>query len=337
MTEIDEFNHLDVPMVEWPRVEATAGIDAALSSLHAHHRFFIATNAGQSNAIQVNQALQRVGLDSYFEKIFTYNETHARKPDTAFFRAIERMTGEFRTGMVMVGDAYAADITGAKSAGWKAAWYNPQNIACPGAMPFHDIEIDWMAELPAMLGQPWLPEIPTCLLWLQQHNASSHLLIHVQLVASVAYLLALQLRSAGIGVNPILAHRGGLLHDLAKGSHMENMDHGQAAAEILRKRGEPALAAIADHHMLFTLLDENRQPRSWEEKLVYYADKLVEKGQLVSVEERLAGLQERYAIDNSLLTRRLIPGIKDLEQEICSTIGADPEELIASLQTRLAR
>jgi len=68
MTEIDEFNHLDVPMVEWPRVEATAGIDAALSSLHAHHRIFIATNAGQSNAIQVNQALQRVGLDSYFER-----------------------------------------------------------------------------------------------------------------------------------------------------------------------------------------------------------------------------------------------------------------------------
>ena len=156
-------------------------------------------------------------------------------------------------------------------------------------------------------------------------------------MASVAYLLALQLRSAGVSVNPILAHRGGLLHDLAKGSHVEGMDHGQAAAEMLRQRGEPALAAIADHHMLFTLLDENRQPRSWEEKLVYYADKLVEKGQLVSVEERLAALQERYAIDNALLTRRLMPRIKDLENEICSTIGANPEELIASLRARLAR
>jgi len=61
MTEIDEFNRLDIPMVEWPRVEAIPGIETALSSLHAYHRIFVGTNAEQSTASQVNQALQRVG------------------------------------------------------------------------------------------------------------------------------------------------------------------------------------------------------------------------------------------------------------------------------------
>jgi len=110
-----------------------------------------------------------------------------------------------------------------------------------------------------------------------------------------------------MNVNPILAHRGGLLHDLAKATHHQGMDHGQLAGEMLRQKDEPALADIADHHMLFTLLDEVRMPRTWEQKLVYYADKLVEKNELVSVDERLAGLQERYRIDSVIMFTELTP------------------------------
>lgn len=325
MKELAEFDDLNLPMVEWPRVEAVPGIESALASLKSKYRIFLGTNAQQSTADQVRQALKRVNLDDNFEKIFTFHETHARKPETAFFRAIERMTGEFRDQMVMIGDLYDWDISGAKLAGWKAVWYNPGNQPCPGCLPFHDIEINDMVQLPVALEQPLLPEIPTCLLWLQQNGASAHLMTHVQQVAAIAYALAVWLRAAGMDVNPILAHRGGLLHDLAKASkHEAGTDHGQAAGALLRQKGEPALAEIADHHMLFTLMDEARTPRTWEQKLVYYADKLVEKNELVTVDERLSGLQERYNIDSGILLSALTPRIKALEAEICAPLDLTP-------------
>ncbi|MRR32060.1 HDIG domain-containing protein, partial [bacterium] len=267
-------------------------------------------------------------LESYFEKIFTFNETHARKPETAFFRAIERMTGEFRDQMVMIGDLYDWDIAGAKIAGWKAVWYNAQNKPCPGCLPMHDMEINDMQTLPEVINSPALPGVTTCLLWLQQNNASAHLLAHVQLVAAIAYQIAVWLRATGIQVNPILAHRGGLLHDIAKAHKTKDTDHGVTGGALLRAKGESILGDIADHHMLFTLLDEKRAPHTWEEKLVYYADKLVEKNEVVPVEQRLAGLQERYQIDSGILFDELTPRIKELEGEICTNIGSTPKLLL---------
>ncbi len=261
MKELAEFNDLNIPMVEWPRVESVPGIDTALAKLKSKYRIFLGTNAQQSSALQIQQALNRLRLDSYFEKIFTFNETQARKPETAFFRSIERLTGEFRDQMVMIGDLYDWDITGAKIAGWKAVWYNSENKPCPGCMPIHDMEINDMQALPEVLNSPALPDVNTCLLWLQQNNAPAHLLAHVQLVAAIAYQLAVWLRAAGISVNPILAHRGGLLHDIAKAQKIEGVDHGVSGGALLQAKGEPILADIVDHHMLFTLLDVKSEHR----------------------------------------------------------------------------
>jgi len=73
------------------------------------------------------------------------------------------MTGEFRDQMVLIGDLYNWDVVGAKQAGWKAVWYNPRHEPCPGCLPFHDIEIDAMGQLPAALDEPLcLKFTPVC-------------------------------------------------------------------------------------------------------------------------------------------------------------------------------
>ncbi len=327
-TVMKEFDEYQGAMIDWPTVEAIPGIGPALEQLQTKYRLFLGTNAQNSNTEQIRLALQRVNIESYFESIFTFKETQARKPEIGFYRAIERRTGEFRDQMLMIGDLYDKDITGAKLAGWKAVWYNAENKPCPGCLPMHDMEISEMQALPEVLLSPALPEVTTCLLWLQQNNAPAHLLAHVQMVAAIAYQLAVWLRAAGISVNPILAHRGGLLHDIAKAHNSEGVDHGESGGALLRAKGEPILADIADHHMLFTLLDEKRRPLTWEEKLVYYADKLVEKNEVVPIEQRLAGLQERYQIDSEILFSELTPRIKELEGEICTNVGSTPQSLL---------
>ena len=330
-TVMKEFPQYSGPMAEWPEVAAVDGILPALSHLDGKYRLIIGTNARESSAEQVRSALKRVNLDQPFEYVFTFAETRARKPEVEFFRSIERLMGEFRDSMVMIGDTYTVDITGAKRAGWKAVLLNPQNTPCPSCMPLHDIEINSMDQLNEALDQPFLPDVSTCLYWLQENGVFAGLLIHVQLVAAIAYLMALSIRAKGEPVNPILAHRGGLLHDLAKLRRMGNLDHGAAAEQILIESGEPALGQIANRHMLFSLLDEKRTPCTWEEKLVYYADKLVEMNELVLIEERIAGLKTRYPMEPIKLDN-LYPRMKKLEFEICSAIGKSPEELLVDLQ-----
>ncbi len=331
-TVMKEFQEYHGAMVDWPKVEAMPGIKQALGELQREYTLFLGTNAKNSDGPQIRQALKRAGLDGYFESIFTFNETQANKPELGFYRSIEQLTGGRPSQMLMIGDLYDKDITGAKAAGWKAAWYNRQGEPCQAALPMHDLEIFDLKSLPAALKEHPLPEVQTCLLWLQQNGASTHLLVHVQLVAAIAYQVAVWIRAMDISVNPILAHRGGLLHDMAKMHQSEGMDHGQAAESLLEGMGEPALARIADHHMLFALLDEKRAASTCEEKLVYYADKLVEKNELVSVDKRLAGLQKRYRIDSGVMMEQLTPRIKALEAEICSLIGATPEDLLERLK-----
>jgi putative hydrolase of the HAD superfamily len=178
-----------------------------------------------------------------------------------------------RGELMMIGDLYSIDVLGAWQAGWRSVWYNPSAQHCPAHLPVHEIEVHAMQDLPTLLEGPELPSLKTCLGWLQDNNASSNLLMHVQMVAACAYQMALWMVQNGTAVNPILAHRGGLLHDLAKLWPHKHEDHGLAACRWLKEKGQPVLGEIASRHLIFEILHEERKPRTWEEKLVYLAIK----------------------------------------------------------------
>ena len=148
--------------------------------------------------------------------------------------------------------------------------------------------------------------------------------MHSQAVAGVAYLLALWLRQNGENVNPILAQRGGLLHDLAKlhpdDDFANGNDHGVLAGKILYQRGQPELAKIAIRHMIFSFEIKERCPTTWEEILVYFADKLIEGKSIVSIEERVTALELRYKGD----FRKYLPTLKHIQDKICNHIQRSP-------------
>ena len=211
------------------------------------------------------------------------------------------MLGQSPNNLMMIGDDYRADILGAAQAGWRTMWFNPEIEPCPGLAPVHTQEIYSMSRLPDLIEKREFPGWNLCLTWLLEQNASHNILLHTQTVAAVAYQLALWLRAARHGIDPILAHRGGMLHDLAKllslRTGASSVDHGRLAAQLLNACNQPELAEIARRHLLFCLTDEDRMPETWEQKVVYFADKLVEKTQLVSLEDRLRALRERYPTD----------------------------------------
>ena len=331
------FPEYDGPMVEWPRVEAMPGIAAALEALQGRYRVVLATNAAASGATLVWAALQRVGLEKGFFAVFTAHELGLRKPDPAFFQAIVRALGVSPQDTAMVGDDYRADVAGAKAGGLRAVWYNPSGAPCPALHPLHDAEASDLAALPAALESIRLPDLAECLRWLSQQDLAPQVERHSYAVAGVAFRIAEALRARGLPVDPLLAHRGGLLHDLAKLSgKRQGRPHGTLAGELLRARGYPDLAAVAERHVLLALLDPASpdRPVTWEEKVVHYADKIVSGETLVGLPARLDDLCRRYP-DYAERIRRCEPAITALEAEICSALGTTPAALLEDLRRQI--
>jgi len=326
----------DGPMVDWPVVESMPGASQALHSLKPRYRLILASNAVNSSAAQIENALARVDLGGLMNTIYTFNELGSRKPQPAFFAGICENLGTNPSQMLMVGDIWKVDIAGALQAGWNAAWYNPSCNTCPGLLPSHQIELHNLADLPDRLIDLNLPDPEEALRWLQEQGTSQTILLHVQMVAALAYQLALWLAAHGESVNPILAHRGGFLHDLGKlsATHPDapTHHHGDLAAQILAGVEQPVLAEIARRHVISLPEEQDQyQPRTWEEKLVYYADKLVEGTRLVSLSDRMDALNHRYPGE----TRRFaagLPAVLAVENEICSLLQISPSELFNLLQ-----
>src|SRR5574340_204166 len=323
-------------MAHWPQLQAVPGAGEMLAALAGRYRLAVASNAADSNAPLVKAGLARLGLDGYFPDVFTPAELNGvKKPDPAYFRALEDRLGASRSDLVMIGDGYDVDVTGAVQAGWQAVWYNPTGKAAPGLAPLHGAEINRLNDLPAALDDLKLPTLSEAKRWLIEQDAGNKLQVHVTMVAALAYQLAVWLRQAGVSVNPVLAHRGGLLHDLAKApARAQQVDHAWLAGQLLAERGQPTLAQIADRHLFFNIIDPKRCPRTWEEKLVYCADRLVERGSIVDFRQRLAAMQERHKIPMPEDERdRIIDAIGALEGEICRLLNRTPGQLLDDLRS----
>lgn len=321
------------PMVEWETIEVVDGARHVLATLVDRHKLAVASNADVSNGPMMKAALARVGLDRYFTAIFSSVDLGFQKPHSKFFDQVVNSLGDPPKNIVMIGDSYVNDVLGATRVGWRAIWYNSTCTGSPGLVPYHSAEISRLSELPTVVKALHLPTIDVARSWLVQQNVSANLLAHVEMVAAIAYQMAVWLRQAGEPIDPILVHRGGLLHDLAKvTARLRKVDHGLLAGQLLEEKGQPALAEIARRHVLFNLLDGERQPTSWEEKLVYFADKLVEAGHLVSFQHRLEALQNRYNINTSIeRMAALVQAITDLEKDICGRLSLTPAGLLEEL------
>ena len=150
-------------------------------------------------------------------------------------------------------------------------------------------------------------------------------------VAQVAYRLALWLHQAGHSVDPLLAHRAGFLHDLDKEQTRQvHSQHGLQSGMHLRRRGYLQLARIVAHHRPDAIIDPELQPRTWEERLVYYADKLLEGDRLVTLAQRIASLRSRYPQSENLIDL-CEPKVHEMEKRLAAILETSVENLYSRL------
>ncbi|MFQ5708501.1 MAG: YjjG family noncanonical pyrimidine nucleotidase [bacterium] len=83
--------------------------------------------------------LRNTKLGSYFlVKIFSGN-VGAMKPDPRIFSAATQATNVRPAGIVYVGDSYENDIVGAKAAGWRCVFFNPNKEIVQDTLADHEI------------------------------------------------------------------------------------------------------------------------------------------------------------------------------------------------------
>lgn len=172
-------------MADWPELSAIEGVHEALNALAGQYRLVIATNAQDSDSQKVHEANQRLGIDGYFQCIYTARDLGLSKPNKDYFQAIAADLDADPAELLMIGDGYTNDVLGACNAGWQAVWFNPHHAPCTSLTPLHSAEIDHMASLPQAIGQLGLPTVNRCLFWLRQQDASLNLIHHARLLPPV--------------------------------------------------------------------------------------------------------------------------------------------------------
>ena len=178
-----------------------------------------------------------------------------------------------------------------------------------------------------------IPSRAECDALMVQYSMLPNIVKHSREVMRVALAIVDNLRS-GVSVNRDLVLAAALLHDITKTKSLETKErHDTSGGELLRELGFRSAAEIVEQHVIIHNL--NLEGRLEEREIVYYADKRVLHDTIVTIEERVHDLVQRYGtveeIRNLILqnksqvlaVERKIAGFMaiDLHRAIQATVG----------------
>lgn len=93
------------------------GVLETLDVLRGRYKLGWVTNGNEIPAL--------IGLDGTFDVVITPDRLGRAKPDPAVFEHVAAVTGVPLDAILHVGDSLNSDVGGAKGAGCKAVWFNP--------------------------------------------------------------------------------------------------------------------------------------------------------------------------------------------------------------------
>ena len=173
-----------------------------------------------------------------------------------------------------------------------------------------------------------LPSRERALKLLHENGCSIKVVNHCRTVAKLALETAETLKQKGLNVNLGLVEAGALLHDIGR-SRTHSVNHAVEGAEMARQAGLPKpVVAIIQRHVgggitaneakaLGWPNDDIYVPATLEEKIVSYADKLIENGKRVPVDR---AIEQLYRESKPEAAER----VRKLHEEIAALVGDCP-------------
>ena len=149
---------------------------------------------------------------------------------------------------------------------------------------------------------------------------------HCEAVASLAVRIAEASIKNGLNVDIQLVEVGALLHDIGR-SETHNVDHAIVGAKIAESLGLPSpIVSIIERHVGGGIdIDEAKHlgwpiksylPETLEEKIVCYADKLIEGKRRVKIKSTISKFSKELGKTHGSLVR-----IEKLHEELSFLIG----------------
>lgn len=179
-----------------------------------------------------------------------------------------------------------------------------------------------------------IPDREQCLLLMDKYSMLDNIRAHsltVALVAEQLHDLLCSSLPSDILPNRKTVTAGALLHDIAKTKCLqEDCRHAEIGAQICFEEGLPEIAEIVSEHVILTDPDLTRwQAGSFLAKeIVYYADKRVKHDKIVTLDERLEYIIDRYGKNSDYIIhhiRKNFTTCQNLEKAIFAPAGLTPE------------
>ena len=172
-----------------------------------------------------------------------------------------------------------------------------------------------------------LPSREQALTLLRQNHCSPSVISHCRAVANLSVETAKICQKKGLKVDLELVEAGALLHDLGR-SKTHTVNHAVVGAQIAKKAGlpEPVINIIKRHvgggitnaeAKDLGWPEDNYVPITLEEKIVSYADKLVEISKRIPIEMTINKLREEK-LETAAIK------VKELHDEIKEIVGDHP-------------
>lgn len=158
---------------------------------------------------------------------------------------------------------------------------------------------------------------------LREAGCPKNVIEHCLAVERTALSIAKKISSNGHKIDLQLVSLGGLLHDIGR-AKTHGIEHGIEGGKILRKLGLDDLAPFAERHLGSGIPAEEAKelglpardflPKTIEEKVVTYADKLVDKNRRGTYKQAVEWFKSKLGPQHPALDRfkRLHSEIQDL-------------------------
>ncbi|MDH7563755.1 MAG: TIGR00295 family protein [Candidatus Bathyarchaeota archaeon] len=169
-----------------------------------------------------------------------------------------------------------------------------------------------------------LPTREEALELLRKSGCQKNVVKHCKAVAELAEEIACACRQKGLTVNLELVEIGALLHDIGR-SKTHSVHHAVTGAKIARSLGLPeSIVSIVKRHVGGGITSEEARKLGWpkdvyvpqtlEERIVCYADKLIEGSKRVPIERTLENFEE-------MLPSSAAERIRKLHAEMIALVG----------------
>jgi len=169
-----------------------------------------------------------------------------------------------------------------------------------------------------------LPSREQAIQYLHQAGCLGNVIKHCKAVARLAVKFAEVCGKRGIEVDSELVEIGALLHDIGR-ARTHSVHHALIGAEIAKSLGMPeSVISIIRRHVGGGITQREAKKLGWpsgiyipqtiEEKIVSYADKLIEGSKRVSIERTIDNFSKE-------LSSSAIDRIRRLHEEMMSLVG----------------